>query len=108
MSRFVWMLMLAGLVTTSACEQNPADRTPGQVTSEGVRGNAGQAVNTAAEFSQQTREEFQKSLDGRLKELDAEVANLRGKGRDLEAQAKADLDRKMADLEKKRDIDSRC
>jgi TolA-binding protein len=103
MPRYVWMLMLAGLLTASGCEQKPADRTPGQVTSEDVRRDAGQAVKTAAEFSRQTKEEFQKSLDARLKELDAEIAKLRDKGRDLKDQAKADWDRKMADLETKRD-----
>ncbi|MGO8753126.1 MAG: hypothetical protein ACLQNE_44860 [Thermoguttaceae bacterium] len=33
MYRFVWMLMLAGLLAASGCEQKPADRTPGKVTS---------------------------------------------------------------------------
>ena len=83
--------------------KNPLIRRPKKVTSEDVRRDAGQAVNTAAEFSQQTKEEFQKNLDARLKELDAEIAKLREKGRDLKDQAKANWDRKMADLETKRD-----
>ena len=45
-------------------------------------------MNTAAEFSQQTKEEFQKSLEARLTELDAEIVKLREKGRDLKDQAK--------------------
>ena len=104
MSRLVWMLMLAGLLASSGCERKPADRTPGKVTSEDVRRDAGEAVDTAAEFSQQTKEEFQKNLDARLKELDAEIAKLREKGRDLKDEAKANWDQKMADLETKRDI----
>ena len=103
MSRFVWMLMLAGLLTASGCERKPADRTPVKVTSEDVRRDAGQAVNTAAEFSRQTKEEFQKSLDARLKELDTEIVKLREKGHDLKDEAKVNWDRKMADLETKRD-----
>ena len=103
MSRFVWILMLAGLFAAIGCERKPADRTPGKVTSEDVRRDAGQAVNTAGEFSQQTKEEFQKKLDVRLKELDAQIAKLQEKGRDLKDKAKADWDQKMADLEKKRD-----
>ena len=67
MLRGIWMVMLAGFVAVMGCEQKPADRTPGKVTSEDVRRDAGQAVNTAAEFSQQTKEEFQKNLDARLK-----------------------------------------
>ena len=103
MFRFVWILMSAGLFAAVGCEQKPADRTPGKVASEDVRRDAGQAVKTAAEYSQQTKEEFQKNLDARLNELDAEIAKLRAKGRDLKDQAKADWDQKMAQLETKRD-----
>jgi len=48
--------MLAGLPATIGCERKPADRTPGKVTSEDVRRDAGQAVETAAEYSRQTKE----------------------------------------------------
>ena len=145
MSRFVWMLMLAGLFAALGCERKPADRTPGKitsedvrrdrtpekvtpedlrrdqmpekvtseevrrdrmperVTSEDVRRDAGHAVRTAAEYSRQTKEEFQKNLDARLKELDAKIATFREKGRNLKDEAKANWDRKMAELELKRD-----
>jgi len=103
MVRFAWMLMLVGLFATLGCDNKPAAPTPGKVTSEDVRRDAGQAVKTAAEFSQQTKEEFQKNLEVRLKELDAEIAKLRDKGRDLKDDAKANWDRKMAELETKRD-----
>ena len=103
MVRFCMMLMLVGLVTAIGCERKPADRTPGKVTSEDVRRDAGQAAETAAEFSQQTKEEFQAKLDTRIKELEAEMAKLREKGRDLKDDAKANWDKTMADLETKRD-----
>ena len=103
MVRGFCVVMLAGLLAAIGCEQKPADRTPGKVTSEDVRRDAGQAVNTAAELSQQTKEEFEKKLDTRLKELDAEIAKLREKGRDLKDEAKAKWDQKMTELETKRD-----
>jgi chromosome segregation ATPase len=101
MYRFVWMLMLAGLFAASGCEQKPADRTPGKVTSGDVRRDAGHAAETAGEYSRKTKEEFQKKLDIRLKEMDAEIAKLREKGRDLKDKAK--WDQKMTELEAKRD-----
>ncbi len=104
MSRFIWMLALAGLLAACGCERNPADQTPGKVMSEEVRRDAGQAAETAVEYSRQTKEEFQKKLEARLKELDAEIAKLHEKGRDLKDQAKTSWDQKMADLEKKRDV----
>ena len=103
MSRFVWMVSLAGLLAAIGCEQKPADRTPGKVTSEDVRRDAGQAAKTAAEYSQQTKEEFQKDLDARLNELDAEIAKLREKGRNLKDKGKANWDQKMPELQAKRD-----
>ena len=106
MSRFVWMIVLAGLLAAIGCERKPADRTPGKVTSEDVRRDAGQAVKTAAEYSQQTKEEFQKNLDARLNELDAKIARLREKGRNLKDKAKANWDQKMAELETKREAAS--
>jgi TolA-binding protein len=103
MSRIFWILMLSGLFASSGCEQKPANQTPGKVTPEDVRRDAGQAVNTAAKFSQQSKEEFQKKLETQLNELDAKIAKLREKGSDLKDEAKVKWDRKMADLEKKRD-----
>ncbi len=101
MRRFI-LLILVGLLTASGCDSKPAETMPGKVTSEDVRRDAGKAVDTAVEFSQQTKEEFQRKLDLRLKELDAEIAKLREKGNNLKDEAKADWDKKMADLETKR------
>lgn len=103
MFRTLWMLTLFGLLAASGCGQKSADQTPGKITSEDVRRDAGQAVNTAVEFSQQAKDEFQQRLEARLQELDAEIAQLREKGRDLKDQAKADWERKMTDLETKRE-----
>ena len=103
MTRFVWMASLAGLLAAIGCEQKPAERTPGKVTPEDVRRDAGKAVTTAAEYSLQTKEEFQKDLDARLSELDAEIAKLREKGRDLKDKGKATWDQKLPELQAKRD-----
>jgi len=97
------MLMLFGLLAAIGCEQKPADLMPGKVTSENVRHDGGQAAETATEYSRQTKEEFQKKLDTRLKELDAEITKLREKGRDFKDKAKANWDQNMTELETKRD-----
>lgn len=72
MFRFVCVLMLAGLFVALGCERKPADRTPGKVTPEDVRRDAGKAVNTAVEYSQQTKEELQKKLDAPVADRTAE------------------------------------
>jgi chromosome segregation ATPase len=68
-----------------------------------VRRDTGQAAKTAADLSYQTKEEFEQKLDARLKELDAEIAKLREKGGDLKDEAKASREKKVAELETKRD-----
>ena len=103
MWRKICLVMLAAFIAVTGCERKPADRTPGKVTSEDARRDVGQAVNTAVDFSQQSKEEFQNKLDARLKNMDAEIAKLREKGRDLKDEAKVKWDQKLADLEAKRD-----
>ncbi|MHB8898513.1 MAG: sll1863 family stress response protein, partial [Thermoguttaceae bacterium] len=76
-----------------------------KVASEDVRRDGDQPVGTssAATESMQTKEEFQKKLDARLIELDADIARLRKKGRHLKDEAKTNWDQKMAELETKQD-----
>ena len=106
MSRLMCIALLPGLLVATGCEQKPAERMPAEVTSEDVRRDAGQAAHTAVEFSKQTKEEFQQSLEARLKSLDAEIAKLREKGRGLQDEARANWDRKMTELETKREAAS--
>jgi hypothetical protein len=63
MFRFACVLMVAGLFAALGCERKPEDRPAKKVTGEDVRRDAGQAVKTAAEYSQQTTEEVRKKLD---------------------------------------------
>ena len=101
--RLVCLIMLAGFVGAMGCGQNSAGPTPEKVTPEDARRDGGQAAKTVADDSEQTKEEFQKKLETHLDELDAEIARLREKGRDLTDDAKASWDQKMADLEPKRE-----
>ena len=103
MVRLSMMFVVLGLLLALGCERKPANQTHGKVTSEDVRRDAGQAVETAAEYSQQTKDEFQKKLDAQLTELDGQIAKLREKSADLKDEAKVNWDKTMADLETKRD-----
>jgi TolA-binding protein len=103
MARGLCVLALAGLASIMGCEQKPSGDASPNVTSEDVRREAGESVDTAAEFSNQSKEEFQTRLEARLKKLDDEIAALREKGSDLKDEAKIDWERKLADFEAKRD-----
>jgi len=104
MVRGFYVAMLAGFVAVMGCEQRSADPAPTKVTSEDVRRDAGHAADTAAAYSRQTKEEFQKKLDTRLKELDSEVAKLHEEWRDRKDEAKARWEGKMKELETKRGV----
>ncbi len=65
MSRLIWIMMLAGLLVPIGCEQKPADRTPGKVTSEDVRRDADKAAPTEAERFQEAKEESPKKPEAR-------------------------------------------
>jgi TolA-binding protein len=103
MVRVLCVVMLAGSVAAMGCGQDSANPTPEKVSPEDARRDTGQAAKTATVDTQQTKEQFQKKLQTQLDELDAEIARLHQKGRDLTDEAKASWDRKMADLEPKRE-----
>lgn len=54
MMRGFCLILLTAFVTVTGCEQPASAPTSGKVTSEDVRQDAGKAVDTAAEFTQQT------------------------------------------------------
>jgi hypothetical protein len=108
MIRDVFGIALVGFVVVVGCEQQssaPAsgDITSGKVSSDDVREDAGKAVDTATEFAQQTKEEFQKTLEARIGEMDAELVKLREKGHELKDEAKEKWEQNLAELETKRD-----
>jgi len=104
MVREFYVVMLVGFVAAMGCEKKSAGPAPTKVTSEDVSRDAGRAAETAAAYSRQTKEEFQKKLDTRLKEMDSEIAKLHEEGRDRKDEAKARWERKMKGMETKRDV----
>jgi hypothetical protein len=91
--------LVIAAVLTACGEKHAAAASVGTITSEDVRHDVGQAVNTAGKYSWQKKDEFEKALAAGLADLDAKIDKLREKGRNLTGQAKADWDRTMADLE---------
>ena len=96
-------MLVPVLLIPSGCEQTPTKPIQEKITAEDVRREAGQAVETATEYTQQARDEFQKGFEVQLQDLDAEISKLREKSRSITDQAKASWDQKMVELEIKRD-----
>lgn len=102
MQRF-WFSFIAVLSIAGGCDKPTSSPSSGGVTSNDVRRDAENAIDTAAEFSQQTKEEFQLKLNARLGQLDEEIVMLRERGSSLKDDAKARWDEKLVNLESKRE-----
>jgi len=76
---------------------------PGTVATDDIRRDANRAVETAAEWSIQTRDSFQKGLEVRLQDIDEQMVKLRKKGADLQESAKVKWNKNMVEFEAKRD-----
>lgn len=103
MMRMSWLLTLVGFFAVVGCEPSSSDPANGKATLQDVQQDAGKAIDTTAEFAQQSKEEFQKKLEARLQELDTEIVKLREKGHDLKDKAKEKWDQQLTNLETKRD-----
>lgn len=64
---------------------------------------AAHSAKTEVQTAQADKEEFQKKMEHRLKNLEAEIAKLREKGRDLKGDSLSEWDRKIAALNTKLD-----
>ena len=103
MTQLKWVLVLAGLPMTFGCEPDRPKGLADKVTPADVRRDVGEADKTTATYVEQTKHEYQQQLETRLKELDAEIARLRDKGRELTGDAKAEWERALPELQAKRD-----
>jgi len=99
----IFILSTAVIAFASGCDQPASAPLSDDVTSDDVRRDAGKAVDTAAEFAKQTKDEYQSKLDSRLAELDEEIVMLRERGSQLKDDAKVRWDEKLAELEIKRE-----
>ena len=84
-------------------ENQAVDRASGNGESKIVPYTIRRVVREESEYSKQTKQEFEKKYENQLRELDVKIAKLRAKGVRLEGMAKEDLNRKMAELDVKRD-----
>ena len=99
----IFILLIAAIALATGCDQSATTPPSRTVTSDDVRRDAGNAVDTAAEFAKQTKEEYQSKLDLRLAELDEEIVMLRERGNQLKDDTKVRWEQKLAELEVKRE-----
>lgn len=85
-----------------------ADGTPlpGEVTADDVQREIGEAVDTAAKYADQTREEYQQAMQNKLDALDADIEALQAKAdaqaEDASEDARREYEEAMEALREKR------
>jgi len=80
-----------------------AQSTSNPPTAGDVKRDAKQALNSAGAYTKEQLRELDKKADAQFRELSKKVDELRAKGQKQTGQAKADLDKTIADAQKKLD-----
>ncbi len=74
------------------------------VTMEDVKRDAAQSLNTSTAYSQQEKDRLVRDLQAQMAKMDANIEQLRLKGKDLTSEAKAKWEVKMTALDEKRKL----
>lgn len=80
--------------------------TPDEVDAEDVQRETGEAINAAAKYAEQSKDEYQAAMAKKLEELDAKIDELQAKAGAASKEAEGDANRKyeeaMVALKEKR------
>lgn len=98
-----------GLFTFVGCEQKLPSPTTAtdkstNITMDDVKRDAAQSMNTSTAYSQQAKDRLVRDLQAQMVKMDANIEQLRLKGKDLTSEAKANWEVKMAALDEKRKL----
>ncbi len=97
------------LLSVVGCEQKSPSPTTAtdkstNVTMDEVKRDAAQSMKTGSAYSQQEKDRLVRDLQAQMTMMDANIEQLRLKGKDLTSEAKARWEVKMADLDEKRKL----
>lgn len=91
-----------GLLTISVVVAAGASDTP--VTGDTVIREAQEAVTATKDYTIQQKEAFQRKVQTELDEMQARITQLRGQVEHASGEARADIQRAIGELEKKKDL----
>ena len=105
------VLSILGLAFILGCERKaPQAQTsnipakPSNVTIDDVKRDAATSMNSAAAYSQQEKDKLVADMKAKLAVMDANIEQMRVKGKDLASDAKAKWDSNMAAIDEKRKL----
>lgn len=99
--RMFWSIVGIGLLTLSAVTESWASDKP--VTGDKVVREAQEAVTASRDYTIQQKDAFQRKIQQELDEIQAHIAQLHGQVTHASAEGRADIQKAIGELEKKKD-----
>ena len=100
--RGLWGIVGIGLLTIPVVVAAGASDKP--VTGDTVIREAQEAVTATKDYTIQQKDAFQRKVQTELDEMQARITQLRGQVKHASAEARADIQKAISELEKKKDL----
>ncbi|MEI8015728.1 MAG: hypothetical protein WCH20_12935 [Nitrospira sp.] len=97
-----WAIVGIGLLTMSIVVAAEASDKP--MTGDRVIRETQEAVTATKDYTIQQRDAFQRKVQAELDEMQARIMQLRGQVKHASAEARADIQKAIVELEKKKDL----
>lgn len=98
----LWGMVGIGLLTVSVVGGAGASDKP--VTSDKVIRETQEAVTATKDYTIQQKDAFQRKVQAELDEMQVRITQLRGQARHASTEARADLQKALREIEKKKDL----
>ena len=98
----LWGIVGIGLLTSPVVVA--AGASDGRVTGEAVIREAQEAVTATKDYTIQQKDAFQRKIQTELEEIQVRITQLRGQVEHASGEARADLQKAIGELEKKKDL----
>lgn len=101
----VSVALFAGLWLFSACteKKEAPGGGPDTVTSQDVKEETREAMETAAAYTQEQKEQFERQVQGKLDEFEDKLAELKAEAEKMNTEARAGLNQEIEELRAKRE-----
>ena len=97
------VFLIGGCNDTSSTTTTDPDTTEDPVSSDEVKREITEAIDATGKLAQQTQEEFAEEMEVKLRELDAEIAELEAKADDVKVESREKWNEEVADLKVKQE-----
>lgn len=102
MRNFIFVVLsVFSLLTVSTCGQKEDSKTKPDVTSQDVKQETKEALETASTYAQAQIQEYQERLGAKLEQFDKELEELRAGAETIKEKSKTELNETVAALKQK-------